>query len=52
MKAKVIIEDGLTKVILKPEDVVRHRLVREIITKYDEAAQADKAAKEEANKKD
>lgn len=39
--------DGIAKLFLNSEDVVRHKLVKEIINRYDEHAQQYKAKKEE-----
>ncbi len=45
--------DGVAKVFLDAEDVVRHQLVKAIIKKYDEYGALRKAARErEANKRD
>lgn len=39
--------DGIAKLFLNADDVVRHRLVKQIINRYDEEAQKRKSAKEE-----
>ena len=38
--------DGIAKLFLTADDVVRHRLVKDIITRYDEADNKIRAMKE------